>query len=186
MKFRVAGQYVNLSLAALSLIEALVFFGALYVAGLLELLSEQIHYEADAARGPLLMRAFLFSAVMTTSLLAFGLYSIRQRAQLLGMLLRLGMALVAVRLIFLLVPDRFMDGGVVTLGLVGGVIGTGISRLGFSFLVDKEVFKRRVLVYGAGSAARSLTELRRRADRRGFALVGFVGPEGGHDIAGEH
>jgi sugar transferase (PEP-CTERM system associated) len=187
MRFRVVGQYVNLSIAILSLIEALVFFGALYVAGLLELLTEQIPREADAARGPLLLRALLFSAVMTTSLLAFGLYSIRQRAQLLGMLLRLGMALVAgviaVRLSFLLVPDRFMDGGVVTLGLIGGVIGTGISRLGFSFLVDEEVFKRRVLVYGGGSAARTLTKLRRRADRRGFALIGFMCPEGEHDIA---
>jgi sugar transferase (PEP-CTERM system associated) len=40
--------------------------------------------------------------------------------------------------------------------------------------VDEEVFKRRVLVYGAGQSAAAIAGLRRRADRRGFHLAGFV------------
>jgi len=43
-------------------------------------------------------------------------------------------------------------------------------------VVNQEIFKRRVLVYGAGAAAASLASLRRSADRRGFQLLGFVPP----------
>jgi len=45
------------------------------------------------------------------------------------------------------------------------------SRLVFARAVDQEIFKRRVLVYGAGAAAAALANLRRSADRRGFLLV---------------
>ena len=44
----------------------------------------------------------------------------------------------------------------------------------FSHVVDENVFKRRVLVYGAGESAAAIAGLRRRADRRGFVVTGFV------------
>jgi len=56
---------------------------------------------------------------------------------------------------------------------VGGVL---TSRLIFARVADEDIFKRRVLVYGAGYAAAALTRLRRAADRHAFALVGFVQP----------
>ena len=41
-------------------------------------------------------------------------------------------------------------------------------------MLDEDVYKRRVLVYGAGQRARSLMQLRRRADQRGFVVVGYM------------
>jgi hypothetical protein len=41
-------------------------------------------------------------------------------------------------------------------------------------LVDEDLFKRRVLVYGAGRRAGSIARLRRRSDRRGFVTVGYL------------
>jgi sugar transferase (PEP-CTERM system associated) len=52
------------------------------------------------------------------------------------------------------------------------------SRLVFVRAVDQDIFKRRVLVYGAGASAGAIANLRRSTDRRGFALVGFVRPPG--------
>ena len=41
-------------------------------------------------------------------------------------------------------------------------------------LIDEDIFKRRVLVYGAGAMRPGSARLRRRADQRGFKLIAFV------------
>ncbi len=53
------------------------------------------------------------------------------------------------------------------------VITTG--RAVFSELVDSSAFKRRILVYGAGGTASHIdAKLRRKSDRRGFEIVGYI------------
>ena len=44
--------------------------------------------------------------------------------------------------------------------------------------MDESIFKRRVLVYGVGQRTAAISSLRRRSDRRGFEIVGFVQPDG--------
>jgi len=179
MRIRVFGQYVYLSIAILTIVEAIVFYGSVYGAVL-------ARFDADRGsiarfkdlQGPLWTRALLFSIVMVTCLLAFGLYSARQRARFAGIVLRLGVALgtglAATSALFYLIPDLWIGRGVMALAALGGLCGTVASRFIFARVVDESVFKRRVLVYGAGGSAAAIAELRRRADRRGFALVGFV------------
>jgi sugar transferase (PEP-CTERM system associated) len=41
-------------------------------------------------------------------------------------------------------------------------------------VAEEDIFKRRVLVFGAGSAASAIAGLRRSSDRHGFSLAGFV------------
>jgi sugar transferase (PEP-CTERM system associated) len=53
-----------------------------------------------------------------------------------------------------------------------------LSRGVFARLVDETLFKRRVLVYGVGQRTAAISGLRRRSDRRGFEIVGFVQPDG--------
>ena len=50
----------------------------------------------------------------------------------------------------------------------------GLMRYAFESFVDEDIFKRRVLVYGGGRRALSVTQLRRRHDRRGFHVLGYV------------
>jgi sugar transferase (PEP-CTERM system associated) len=179
MRVRVLGQHLHSAIAVLSIIEATVFFAAVYAAVL-------ARFHADLGSlsdlrslpGAVWPRAMLFSAVMVTCLLAFGLYSIRQRARLAGIALRVAMALVTgfaiTATLFYIVPVLWMGRGVVALAAIGGLCGVTISRVVFSRVVDEKVFKRRVLVYGAGESAAAIAGLRRRADRRGFSLVGFL------------
>ncbi len=47
-------------------------------------------------------------------------------------------------------------------------------RLLFERMVDQDMFKSRVVVYGAGKLASSILALRRRSDQRGFRLLGFM------------
>ena len=190
MRIRVFGHYVYASIAVLALIEALVFIGAVYAA-----VAVRFHGSLGFLRDPspnmngaLWPRAVLFSAVTMLCLLAFGLYSSRQRARLLGMALRILlavlMAFVAASALFFLIPNLWIGRGVVGLAALGALLGMIVSRTIFSRVVDENVFKRRVLIYGAGRSAATIAELRRRSDRRGFHVVGFV-PAAGEVLAVE-
>ena len=188
MRIRVFGHYVYASIAVLAILEALVFFGAVYGAALLRF-HGSLRFLPDPGPdldGALWPRALLFSAVTVMCLLAFGLYSARQRARLLGIALRILLAVLMAFLVasalFYLIPNLWIGRGVVGLAALGAFVGIAVSRSIFSRVVDEDVFKRRVLIYGAGRSAATIAELRRRADRRGFHVVGFV-PAPGEALA---
>ena len=81
--------------------------------------------------------------------------------------------------LFYLVPSLQLWRGVEALAVITTGCGVVLSRLMFARAVNQEIFKRRVLVYGAGAAAGAVASLRRSSDRRGFQLVGFVQPPRG-------
>ena len=145
---------------------------------------------------PIVARAFLglpqraepwgpavsYAALNLVALLSMGLYSRRQRSRLIGILLRVVAAVViggvAVVMLSFLFPTFALERPVflVTVPLAC-VLLAGI-RYAFESTVDEEIFKRRVLVYGAGKRALSVTQLRRRNDVRGFRVLGYVPSEG--------
>lgn len=165
-------------MAVLSAVEAMVFFAAVYGAVIARFGTDLAPDTIAELRGALWPRALLFSAIMMVCFLAFGLYSLRQRARLAGLALRVAVALLAgfviTATLFYFVPVLVLGGGVVALAAIGGLCGVTVSRVIFSHVVDENLFKRRVLVYGAGESAAAIAGLRRRADRRGFVLTGFV------------
>ena len=129
--------------------------------------------------------AGLFSVLGLVTVWALGLFNARQRAGFAGMSLRtLGGALIAGVLGYLL--SRISSIGEIegkTIGLIT-VLGALLGSLTVALirkLIDEDVFRRRVLVYGAGVRAQSLMSLRRRSDQRGFRLLGFV-PLQGEDV----
>jgi sugar transferase (PEP-CTERM system associated) len=80
----------------------------------------------------------------------------------------------AIAALFYVMPSLHLLRGVAALAVIlalGAVVG---SRLIFARVADEEIFKRRVLVYGAGSSAYALATLRLSTDRHGFELAGFV------------
>ncbi len=58
--------------------------------------------------------------------------------------------------------------------IVMGLFSLTIVRIAARGLIDEDILKRRVLVYGAGNNAARILALRRRNDQRGFKVVGFV------------
>jgi sugar transferase (PEP-CTERM system associated) len=180
MRIRLLGQYVHMSIAVLATVEAAMFFGIFFGSARF---GAHVGLTIRGLQGtPLWGRPALFCAVLTLSLLAFGLYSARQRARTGGMIVRIiaavGAGLCAVLVLFYLIPNLWIGRGVIVLATLGVLLGIGISRLVFHQVVDESLFKRRVIVYGCGRNAAPISRLRRRSDRRGFELVGFVQPEG--------
>jgi sugar transferase (PEP-CTERM system associated) len=180
MRVRLLGHHIPLSMAVLALLE-----GATIFAGLLGARFLRFHWSPSAVDfdiGPMWVRGLLFTGATFASTMAFGLYSERQRARAMGILVRVvasvaaGIAITAIS--FFLIPHVWIGRSVL---LIAGVLVIPLMlllRLGFSRLVDQATFKRRVLVYGTGQRAKPISGLRRSSDQRGFVLVGFVQPPG--------
>jgi sugar transferase (PEP-CTERM system associated) len=185
----VLGQYIHVSFALLAALETLGAFLALIAAGYL-----RFGFDIPAMerlQGVLWPRALLFSGATFTSLLAFGLYSARQRARSIGIFVRVvvavgaGMALTAVS--FFVIPSLDIGRGVLGVAAIIDVVLVCTMRVLLPRVIDENIFKRRVLVYGCGQRATCIANLRRRTDRRGFVVVGYVHADGEEPhVASEH
>lgn len=171
-------------LAFLALAEGAVVLAAVYFATVLRfhgLVATLPSFKAYA--GPLWPRALLFAAVFLLALAALGLYQLRHRARFNGVVVRIALAIVlaeaALALIFYIVPAAYVGRGIAVLVGIFSFFGLVIMRFAFLRLVDEEIFKRRILVWGAGARATCIAKrLRRRTDQRGFRIVGYLRASG--------
>ncbi len=178
MRIRLLGHYLPLSIVVRAVLETTLFFFVLFGAAMLRFHLDVASIERTT--GALWPRALLFSLVMFASFLSLGLHSSRQRARSAGIFIRImaavGSGVVVSGLCMFLIPHLWIGRGVVALGGLGAGLVALVLHLALGRLIDERAFKARVLVYGVGHSAETIAQLRRRADRRGFALVGFVRP----------
>lgn len=135
-----------------------------------------------------LISAVIYALIMTLSMVAIGLYQARLREGILGFLLRLSAALflgtVALSLIFYLFPSLFLGRGVLLLAEAISFIGIALIR-NVIYFSGSQIFKKKILVLGAGERASSITTLRRKSDQVGFSIVGYVHVRGEKDVVDE-
>lgn len=177
---QVLGQQVRQQIVLVALLEAATFFVAPYLAALLRFHEGIAAIEAEY--GPLWPRGLFFAAAMSTALFCVGQYSPRQRARVRGLLVRIAAsaaaAFVALAFVYFMLPAEYLGRGVLGLTVLLGFLSTLLIRLATARLGSRDLFKQRVLVYGGGARAMTLTRLRRRSDRIGFVVVGFVAADG--------
>jgi sugar transferase (PEP-CTERM system associated) len=183
MKVRIFNQYQNLPIALLAVVETLLILCA-------PLMVERWFFGATTAQlladwQRVLPQMLLFAASCFFSLTAMGMYSARQRARTLGLLLRAmlahGLALAIYALVsFFFIDLRAAPGNVLAWALMALTL-VVLARIVEGVFLDDDAFKRNVIVYGAGLRAQSLLQLRRRSDQRGFMIVGYM-PAPGENI----
>ncbi|MFP4682727.1 MAG: TIGR03013 family XrtA/PEP-CTERM system glycosyltransferase [Ectothiorhodospira sp.] len=127
----------------------------------------------------------LFVALGMVAMLCMGLYRRGFRggvaavaSRVVGALL---LATVLMAVLFLVLPGVAMPGGTLLAAMGLALPGILAVRFGIYHLVAHDAFKRRVLVLGAGDSAGMFQRLRRRTDRVGFTVVGFVPGRGDRD-----
>jgi sugar transferase (PEP-CTERM system associated) len=127
----------------------------------------------------LLVSSIAFATLIVLGLAALGLYQVVLRDSWFGMLTRqvvgflLGSASIVI--LFYLVPQIRIGRGVLGIAVLLGFVFVATFRVGFMRTVDTEAMRRRILVLGVGERADLiLKRMRRRADRRGFTIVGFA------------
>ncbi|MEO0344824.1 MAG: TIGR03013 family XrtA/PEP-CTERM system glycosyltransferase [Pseudomonadota bacterium] len=109
---------------------------------------------------------------------AMGLYRIALRARFAGVVARLLVAFVLTALVlpfvYYVLPPLYIHPLIMLLST--GIAFTALCgvRLAFLKLIDESLFKRRILVLGAGKRAEQFLKLRRMADQRGFKLVRYI------------
>jgi sugar transferase (PEP-CTERM system associated) len=133
----------------------------------------------DELPAHLLPRALVFAAMIVLGMAALGLYQMILRDSWFGMLTRqfVGFVLGSVGLVILyyVVPALRIGRGPLGIALLLGLVFVASFRILFLRTVDAEAMRRRILVLGVGARANLImTSMRRRADRRGFTIVGFA------------
>jgi sugar transferase (PEP-CTERM system associated) len=166
---------VNSKVALLAAAEFVLAVAAVHFAAFMRFTGD---LPAETEGALLWLRSVVFAAVVVIALTAMGLYQIRQRLKIEGVLVRivlgLGLAAAGLALIYFALPDLRLWRGWWALSLVLTLLLLICSRIAFAKTVDQSVFRRRVVVYGAGKRAATLLELRRRSDQRGFQLLAFL------------
>ena len=126
-----------------------------------------------------MVRALLVAIFLTVAMAAFGLYQAHMRHNRMDLALRLLLSFAfggtGLLVLYYLVPTSYIGRGVLALVLGFGLMGVTMLRTILPHLLRTNVFKRRILVLGAGKNADLINSvLRRSADRQTFIVVGFV------------
>jgi sugar transferase (PEP-CTERM system associated) len=163
-------------MAVLAGMELLVFAAALCLISL-----PHFDGESPLADRPLseaLMRAFLYAPVLSISMAATGLYNERQVLALGGLLTRMAVStlggMLVIALASALVPELAFGREALSVAAIVVIAGSAGCRYVIGKLAGEQVFKRRIVVYGAGRRAASLLQKQADAHLSGFQVIGFI------------
>ena len=180
MFLRIFNLQVRLPLLLLALLEGAVLVLAPHLVTWLGMgtLGDEIGTRSRS----ILTGSFIFAAIGLVSLMAVGLYSTRQRISKSGTVARVAVAVmntvVLSALVFYFLPSVGIGRRTLFMAACIGIVMLLLLRLVAAGLVNEDLLKRRILVYGAGRRAACLMAMRRRTDTRGFRLVAFIAAEG--------
>jgi sugar transferase (PEP-CTERM system associated) len=169
MRIHLFGHYWQLGLVLLWVVESAAIFGSTWLAVWL--------FGAETP-GLVWSQSLVLAVCVMVTAVAMGLFSQRLRDRTSGIVLRIalsvsGGALVGAALLYVS-PSHRLSLSVIFGFLAIGLFSLTIVRVVAHRLLDEDILKRRVLVYGAGQNAGRIHQLRRRADQRGFKVIGFV------------
>lgn len=160
-------------------LESMILFSSIYVAGLVVFGSLA---ESHRILGPLVPKATLIAAVILTCLGAMGLYQFHQRLYFREAMVRVFVGVfigcLGLAVIFYAFPTVNVTKDVASIAVLYALVLLLVVRYYFVRTVDENIFRRKTLIFGAGERAASIRGLRRRADRRGFRIVGQVAAPG--------
>jgi len=165
------------TIALLWVVELAVLMLAVTVAAWLRFYGDQENHLAFIQNAP--VRSFLVAIFVTLAMAAFGLYQAHVRHNRMDFLLRLLLSFtfggVGLLVLFYVLPITYIGRGVLAISLGLGLMSVALIRLGLQHVFLMDVFKRRILVLGAGHNADLInSRLRRQSDRKSFTLLGFI------------
>jgi sugar transferase (PEP-CTERM system associated) len=186
---RIFRHYIPAAFIYLGLMETVVFILSFHAAVF-------IRFSSDSAAmaehvGPLWPKSITFALVMLLSMIGLGLYdrlswTWEGRSEMvLRVLTSFLFAVFPLSFIFYVVPELSVWRGPVLLTFVISLIAVVSVRLIFFRVVDQKVFKRRVLVLGAGKNACEIRKLEDKPPLQGIWVVGYVHMSRDHDVVEE-
>lgn len=174
---RLFNHRLHVTYSWLAVADAVIFFGACYLATWWYFLPQPTALSDHIAVLP--YRAGIFAAMTMLCMLCMGLYQPRLREGFNGILLRTGGAFVMMILgmttIIYFFPGLHLWRGVFVYASVIAFASSLLSRLIFTNTLNQAQFNRRVLVLGTGHRANNIAhKMRRKSDHHGFRICGYV------------
>lgn len=168
--------------ASLVAMEALIFGASVYLAVAVRFMGDSAPEDYSDIVS-VLPNAAINSVVMLLCMAAMGLYQVRSREDPIGMFARVLAAFFAGGvlsvIIFYIFPELYLGRGVFALSGLFSLLAVGTIRPIFFQFLDQMSPGIRTLILGAGEKAANIPQrLRRRSDRRGMRIVGFLPSEG--------
>jgi len=157
--------------------EVLLFLSAAYLG----------YFVRNAELPPLvafLPQAAAFAAIVSSAMVAMGVYGAYVREGFTGMSLRtaVGVFLLGAAgtgLLSLVFPELALGRGELLFAALSAYLLAGLFRYLVFALAPDNIFKKRVVILGTGQRALKIaSRMRRRSDQRAFTLVGFLDREG--------
>jgi len=182
---RVFSHYVHEPYVFLGFIEFILFFFSIYAGVFLRMgpgfgnsyFSEQF------------ITAVVYSSVMTISFIAVGLYNAYPGEKILDISKKLGVSLIAgfvvLTLLFYLIPTLYIGRGALLLSLINSALLIAASRFLFSKIVGRNILKKRILIYGAGSRATKVDKFINNGGIVGVEVLGYVPAIGEKPVVGK-
>ena len=176
---RIGDQHIKAQYLILALADAVVLFFSVYIAAYVRFYTEVDPLVAAADNvGNLLPRALIHSLVVVVTLISMGLYQIQRQEHIVNKLSRLTVgfiiAFVAFGFIFYVFPNIYMGRGIFLIAASLSFLFLILFHFIFSHTVNLEALKRNVLILGADENATWITKLRRKSDRSGVNIVGYL------------
>ena len=175
-KFRLFGHYVHSQFLLLALVEFLALASVTYLA------LEYLYPLVSGHPTSVVWREILLAcAVLIFGITSMGLYDTRQRERFSGIAFRMGSAFLFTTAILWIYyyfhPHHSWNDLQYMMFSAAALVTLTAVRFFFYRHVDGKRLLRRTLVLGTGKRASYIDRLRRKADKRGFRLVGFVAPK---------
>lgn len=174
--YKIFKHYIPKTIFLLGLIETLILFVSICLA---LLVFREVYFSPGTygSTAHMYLSVLIFISVMQIGMISMGLYCRDLRESQSMMILRLVFSLI-IGVSLLMVLDRLFD--LQYLGLNTQIFAFSSAFLGvmFSRLVlyqqTDNILKRNILILGAGEKAQQLQKLRRKTDKSGVEIVGYV------------
>jgi len=175
---RVFSHYIPGSLIVLVMVEAFVLYASVYLGAELRFIDSPDKDYSISLLEPLHYKALSFAALMLGCMTAMGLHTRNIVDSFSSMMIRIflsfGLGVFVIALIYYIYPDLFLGRGVVAITFIVAFMGILLTRTVHQNLDKHSIFKRKLLVIGAGSMGKLLDDKKVFARSQGYEIVGFV------------
>jgi len=175
---RLFSHYIPASLVVLILVEAFVLYFSVYAGIELRFFNDPYKLKAIEFLEPISFKALIYTLVMLVSMTAMGLHTRNVVDDFSGMMIRIflsfGAGFLVISLVYYIYPLIFLGRGVVGFTFALSFIGILFTRTFHQNLDNHSIFKRKLLVIGAGTIGKLLEDRIAFANKQGYEIVGFV------------
>jgi sugar transferase (PEP-CTERM system associated) len=188
---RLFSHYIPASLVILILAEAIVLYFSVYAGIELRFYNDLNRVGSIALLEPITYKALIYSLLMLVSMTAMGLHTRNVVDDFSGMMIRIflsfGVGFLIISLVYYIYPQFFLGRGVVAFTFAISFIGILFTRTLHQNIDNHSIFKRKLLVIGAGTIGTLLEDRIASANKQGYEIVGFVDIDGNETkVSDEH